>query len=326
MRAIVITEPGGPEVLQPASVPDPIPGPHEVLVEVRAAGINHSDLSQRAGSYPAPPHESQDILGLEIAGTVLTPGSDVQGWSAGDRVFALIGSGGYAERVKVHEDMLIPIPDNFSFEEAAAVPEVYYTAYDALFNQAGLIASQSVLIHAVGSGVGTAALQLAHDLGATTYGTAGSNEKLARARELGLDVGTNYNSEDFAEVIKARTEGRGVNVILDLVGASYWERNLQSLAVLGHMVLIGTVGGNEIATRTSALMGKRLRIFGTVLRPRPLEEKILLTKQFKAQILPRLADGRLKPIVDKVYPLNQASEAHAYLNTHANFGKVILTV
>lgn len=325
MRAIVITQHGGPEVLQPANVPDPIPGPHEVLVEIRAAGMNHSDLSQRGGSYPAPPNESQDILGLEMAGTVVATGPGVQGYGPGDRVFALLGSGGYAERVKVNEEMLIPMPENLSFEEAAAVPEVFYTAYDALFNQAGLLANQSVLIHAAGSGVGTAAVQLAHNLGATTYGTAGSDEKLARAKELGLDFGINYHNEDFAEAIKAKTEGRGVNVILDLVGASYWERNLQSLSVLGHMVLIGTVGGTEVNVRTGALMGKRLRIFGTVLRSRPLEEKILLTKQFKAQILPLLADGRLRPIVDKVFPLEKAPEAHAYLDSHVNFGKVILT-
>ncbi len=326
MRAVVISKPGGPEVLQLVGKPDPIPGPQQALIDVRAIGVNRGDLAQRQGTYPAAPGELADVPGLEVAGTVRAVGSGAESFRPGDRVFALLAGGGYAERAVVHEQMLLPIPDNLDFVQAAALPEVFYTAYDALFNQAGLMANQSVLIHAVGSGVGTAALQLARQLGATTYGTAGSDEKLVKAKELGLDTGINYRREDFQKVIQTKTGGQGVNVILDLVGASYWEQNLHSLSTLGRMVLIGVVSGVDVQLKLSQIMSKRLRIFGTVLRSRPLEEKIILTLQFKTQVLPLLTGGQVKPVVDRVFSLERVAEAHAYMEANLNFGKVVLTL
>ncbi|HXG36947.1 MAG TPA: NAD(P)H-quinone oxidoreductase [Dehalococcoidia bacterium] len=326
MRAVVVTQPGGPEVLKLTEMDDPQPGPGEVVVDVKAAGVNRADAVQRRGNYPLPPGIRADILGLEAAGVVSACGEGVQDWAPGDRVFALLSGEGYAEKVCVPAGMLLPIPTNLDFVEAAGIAEVYYTAFDALFNQAALQPGESVLVHAVGSGVGTAAVQLAHNIGARTFGTAGSAEKLEKARSLGLDVGVYYREVDFLEVVMAETKSKGVDVILDLVGASYWERNLKALAMLGRMVLIGTVGGTEVTTRTSDIMRKRLRIFGTLLRGRPLEEKLTLTRQFREQVLPLLASGDLRAVIDRSFPLEQAAEAHRYLEENRNFGKIVLTV
>ncbi|MEE8369851.1 MAG: NAD(P)H-quinone oxidoreductase, partial [Dehalococcoidia bacterium] len=301
MRAVLITEPGDPEVLQVANVEELRPGPDDVLVEVRATALNRADLIQRRGHYPAPAGVRADVPGLEMAGVVVVVGERVAGLGVGDRVFGLLGGGGYAEKVVTPAGMVMTIPESLSFVEAAAVPEVFFTAYDALFNQGGLVMGEAALIHATGSGVGTAALQLARHAGATTFGTAGSPEKLVRAAEIGLEYGINYRSEDFLAVTRERTGGRGVDVILDLVGAPYWERNLAAMAVLGRLILVGAMGGSDVSFRMSDLMGKRLRVFGTALRVRRLEEKMALTRQIEKHVLPLLATGRLKPVVDRVY-------------------------
>ena len=326
MRAAVITEPGGPGVLQVQEIEDPVAGLDEVLVDVKATALNRADLMQRQGRYPATPGIRADVLGLEFSGVVTEAGERVTGVTSGDRVFGLLGGGGYASRVATHHLMTIPIPSNLDFVQAAAIPEVFFTAYDALFNHCELTMGESVLIHAVGSGVGTAALQLAHQAGAYVFGTAGSAEKLAKAAELGLDVGIKYKEQDFAQVVRERTDGKGVNVVLDMVGGPYWERNLASLAIQGRMVLVGSMAGDKVETNLGLLMPKRLRVHGTVLRPRPLEEKIAVTHQFKRHVLPLIADGRIQAVVDRTFPLERASDAHEYMETNANFGKIILTI
>jgi putative PIG3 family NAD(P)H quinone oxidoreductase len=325
MRAAVITQPGGPGVFRVQELEDPVAGPDEVLVEVKASALNRADLLQREGRYPAPPGVRKDVPGLEFAGVVIEAGERVTGVAPGDRICGLVGGGGYADRVVTHHLMAIPIPPGMDFVQAAALPEVFFTAHDALFNHCELEMGESVLVHAVGSGVGTAALQLAHRAGARVFGTAGSAEKLAKAAELGLDVGINYREEDFAQVVRERTEGAGVNVVLDMVGGPYWERNLASLAVKGRMVLVGLMGGDKVEASLGLLMPKRLRVHGTALRPRPLEEKIALTHQFKRHVLPLIADGRIRPVVDRAFPLEKVSEAHEYMESNANFGKIILT-
>ena len=326
MRAAVVTEPGGPEVLKISELEDPVPGPEEVLVAVHASALNRADLIQRQGRYNAPPGIRQDVPGLEMAGVVEAAGERVEAWRPGDRVMALLGGGGYASRAIAHERQLMAVPEGLSCEQAAGIPEVFLTAFDALFGHCELAAGESVLIHAVGSGVGTAATQLAALSGCPSYGTTSSDEKLASAAELGLDVGINYQREDFAEVIAERTGGRGVDVILDVVGAPYWDRNIASLAVRGRLVLVGTMGGGSLETNIGALMPKRLRVSGTVLRARPLEEKLTLTQQFARRYLHHFGSGALRPVIDRVFPLEEAAEAHRYMESNANFGKIVLRV
>ncbi len=257
---------------------------------------------------------------------VIGAGDRVTGVSEGDKVFGLLGGGGYADRVATHHLMAIPMPDSLDFVQAAAIPEVFFTAYDALFNHCDLKMGESVLIHAVGSGVGTAALQLAHHAGAYVFGTAGSAEKLAKASDLGLDVGINYHEQDFAQVIVERTKGEGVNVVLDMIGEPYWERNLASLSLKGRLVLVGLMGGAKVSTNLGLLMPKRLRVQGTTLRARPLEEKIAVTQQFKKHVLPLIEAGRIRAIVDRKFPLEKVTEAHEYMESNANFGKIVLTM
>ena len=326
MRAVVITEPGGPEVLKVQEVPDPLPGADDVLVDVKASALNRADTLQRQGGYPAPPGIPSDIMGLEFSGVVLETGKNVTDLAEGDRVFGLLGGGGYASQVVTHSRMAMRIPDNLDFEQAAAVPEVFFTAYDALFNHCELAMGESVLIHAAGSGVGTAAVQMAHHAGAFVFGTAGSEDKLGRAAELGMDVGINYREQDFSEVVRQHTGGAGVDALLDVIGADYWARNLASLALRGRLVLVGSMGGSGLQADLRAVMFKRLRIHGTVLRSRPIEEKIAVTNQFKRHVLPLIASGAIKPVVDRVFPLHEADEAHRYMESNANFGKIILSM
>ncbi|MCI0789815.1 MAG: NAD(P)H-quinone oxidoreductase [Chloroflexi bacterium] len=307
-------------------VDDPVPGPEDVLVDVKASALNRADLLQREGSYPAPPGSPADIPGLEFAGVVLEAGERVIGMSKGDRVFGLLGGGGYASRTVTHHRMAVPIPDGWDFIQAAATPEVYFTAYDALFNRGNLQMGEKVLVHAAGSGVGTAAVQLAHHAGAFVFGTAGSAEKLAGAAKLGMDVGINYHDEDFAAVVKEHTGGTGVDVLIDFIGAPYWDQNIASMAVLGRLVEVGLMGGSRVEVDLGRLMGKRLQVTGTGLRGRSLEEKLALTAQFKRHVLPHLASGSMKPIIDRTFPLEEVAEAHRYMETNANFGKIVLTI
>ncbi|MDA1061944.1 MAG: NAD(P)H-quinone oxidoreductase [Chloroflexi bacterium] len=326
MRAAVITEPGDPDVFALQELPDPEPGPEDVLVAVHATALNRADLMQRRGGYPAPPGIRQDVPGLEMSGVVERVGERVTQWSPGDRVMALLGGGGYASLVTVPERQLMAVPDQLDLEQAAAIPEVFLTAFDALFQHCELVPGEHVLIHAAGSGVGTAAIQLAAIAGCRTIGTAGSDDKLARAAGLGLHVGVNYHAADFAEVVAKETGGRGVDVILDVIGAPYWDRNIASLAVRGRMVLVGTMGGGKLETNIGALMGKRLRVHGTVLRARPSEEKAALTQTFARRYLHHFAARRLIPVIDRVFPLAEVADAHRHMESNANFGKIVLRV
>jgi putative PIG3 family NAD(P)H quinone oxidoreductase len=326
MRAAVASEPGGPEVFSIEQVPDPEPGPDEVLVAVGATALNRADLMQRMGRYPGPPGTRDDIPGLEMAGTVEAVGARVTSSQPGDRVMALLGGGGYASKVVVHERMLMPVPEALTFEQAASLPEVFLTAYDAMILQCELRAGESFLVHAAGSGVGTAAIQLAAAQSCRVFGTAGSADKLEQAAALGLDVGINYHDQDFAEVVRDETGGSGVNVILDLVGGPYWDQNLAALAMRGRMVIVGTMGGPRVEANLGALMGKRLRVHGTVLRARPLEEKATLVQSFVRRVLPLIASGAILPVVDRVFALEEVADAHRYMETNANFGKIVLRV
>lgn len=325
MKAVVITRPGGPEVLEYREVPDPVAGPEDLLVRVRATALNRADLLQRMGGYPQPgPKPAFEIPGLEYAGEVIAVGERVEGFAVGDRVMGLLAGGGYAELVATHYRLAVKVPDILSWEEAGATPEVFVTAHDALL-QCGLAAGERVLIHAAGSGVGVAATQIAKVMGASLVaGTAGSAEKLARAAELGLDLGINYREQDFAEEVLRATEGKGVDVILDVIGAEYWERNLRALAVKGRMVVVGLMGGTGASTNLGVLLQKRLQVRGTTLRARPMEEKAAATRAFEKSVLPHIASGRVKVVIDRVYALRDAAEAHAYMATNANFGKIVL--
>ena len=326
MRAAVITEPGGPDVLKVMEIDDPVPGPEDILVDVKASALNRADMLQRQGAYPAPFGSPSEIPGLEFSGVVLEVGDRVDSLKEGDNVFGLLGGGGYASRTITHHRMAVKIPAGWDFVQAAATPEVYLTAYDALFNRGNLQMGENVLIHAAGSGVGTAAVQLAHQAGAFVFGTAGSAEKLAGATDLGMNVGINYREQDFAEVIKAVTSGAGVDVLIDFIGAPYWDKNIASLAVLGRLVEVGLMGGTKMEVDLRPLMAKRLQVCGTGLRGRTLGEKLEVTSQFRRHVLPHLASGSMKPIVDRTFPLEEVAEAHKYMETNANFGKIVLTI
>jgi putative PIG3 family NAD(P)H quinone oxidoreductase len=328
MRAIVITRPGGPEVLELLDVPTPEPGPGQARVRIRATAVNRADLIQRMGSYPAPADAPQDIPGLEIAGEVDAIGSGVTDVKPGDRVFAVVGGGGYAEHVVVHARTLAPVPDGLSFEDAAAIPEAYLTAYDAMVLQGGLTAGESVLIHAAGSGVGTAAVQIARAIGARPIGTARSEDKLGKAKELGLAAGfvPEGNPPKFADRVRAATGGKGVDVVLELVGGAYVPESLDALAPKGRLVLVGLMAGARADVDLGAVLRKRLRVFGTVLRARPLEEKIAAAQVLARNLAPLVAEGKLRPIVDRVLPLAEAPAAHALMAKNETFGKIVLRV
>ncbi len=326
MKAVVISQAGPPSVLRVEEVEEPGLGPTRVKVAVKATALNRADLLQRLGRYPAPKGVNPRIPGLEFAGVAEEIGPEVSDVKVGDRVMGILGGGGYAAKVTADERMLLPIPQALSFEEAAAVPEAFATAYDALFPQLNLQIGERLLVHAVASGVGLAALQLAKVAGCTVFGTAGSEEKLERAREFGLDFGVNYRKADFAEIVSHNTGSQGVDAILDLVGAQYWEKNLSVLARRGRLILVGLVSGMKAETNLSLILNKRLTIIGTVLRARPLEEKIALTQSLRRHVLPLLEARRLRPVIDRVFELEQAAESHAYMESNANMGKIVLRV
>ncbi|MFQ5710122.1 MAG: NAD(P)H-quinone oxidoreductase [bacterium] len=326
MKAIVITKAGDPNVLQLQDVEEPTPSDHEILVQVKATALNRADLLQRRGYYPPPPGFREDIPGLEFAGQVEAVGQKVGVFQRGDRVMGLLAGEGYAEKVVTHEKMAMPIPLNLSYEEAASIPEAFITAFDALICQLDLKLGERLLVHAVGSGVGIAALQLAKVTGATVFGTAGSAEKIEQAQSLGLDVGINYKARDFQEVVTAVTHGKGVHAILDLVGAAYWDSNLACLAPTGRMILVGLVSGTSVNANLGTILRKRLRVFGTVLRSRPLEEKIAVTQAFQRHVLPLFETGKIKPVIDRIFALQEAKSAHQYMEANKNFGKIVLKI
>lgn len=326
MKAIVITEPGDPGVLQLQEIEEPEVSADQVLVRIRATALNRADLLQRRGLYRPAGSQRGDIAGLEFAGEVESVGQRVGKWQAGDRVMGILAGHGHAEKAAVPEGMLLSIPDHLSFEEAASIPETFMTAYDAIFPQLGLRMGETLLVHAVGSGVGISALQLAKVAGCKVFGTAGSREKLSRAEELGLDCGINYKEQDFEEVVLAETGDRGVDAILDMVGAPYWEKNMKSLVPTGRMIVVGFMGGANAEVNLGTILSKRLRIFGTALGPRSLEDKVILTRDFGKNVLPFFSSGQLKPIIDRTFPLEEAGQAHAYMEANKNFGKIVLKV
>lgn len=325
MWAITFEEPGPPEVLRWTEVAVPEARRGELLVRVRATAVNRADVLQRRGLYPPPPGVRPDIPGLEFAGVVENVGEGVSRFREGDRVMGLLPGEGYAERARTPEALALPVPENLSWEEAAAVPEVFFTAFDAL-SQLDARAGEKLLVHAVAGGVGSAALQLAKNAGLTVFGTAGSDRKLRFAAGLGLDLGINRRSADFEAEILRRTDGRGVDAVIDFVGADYWPANLNCLAVRGRMMLVGLLGGSHVETDLGILLRKRLRIIGTVLRSRSIEEKAELTRQFERRVLPLLRSGAVGPVVDRVLPLNEAAKAHRLMESNKNAGKIVLKV
>jgi NADPH:quinone reductase len=329
MKAVVITQPGGPEVLEIREVSDPsLPANDQVMVRVRASALNRADILQRKGRYPAPPGFPPDIPGLEFAGEVVEIGSEVTSWRSGDRVFGISGGGAQAEYLTTPANHLTAIPPNLDWPNAAAVPEVFITAHDALFTQAALQPGENVLIHAAGSGVGTAAIQLTAACGAKAFGTTRSSEKLQRANELGLSGGVVIEDDPLVlvDAIKQLTEGRGVNVILDLVGAGYLETNLKCLAPKGRVMLVGTTSGNQATLNFGLMLSKRLTLHGTVLRGRSDEEKAAATTAFARDVVPLLANGTVKPVIDRIYKLSEIREAHRRMESNENFGKIVVLI
>ena len=329
MKAITITSFGGVEGLEVRDVADaPSATLDRVRVRVRSAGLNRADILQRLGRYPAPPGYPQDIPGIEFAGEVEAVGEEVRSWKIGDRVFGIIGGGGQAEFVTVPENHLARVPDNLDWTEAAAIPEVFMTAHDALFTQCGLTTGDHVLIHAAGSGVGTAAIQLVKTAGGFAFGTSRTADKLERATEFGLSASVVVKGEPvkFAEAAKDWTGGAGVQIVLDLVGAAYLEANLKSLATRGRLIFVGTTSGSKAEIDYAIVMSKRLRIMGTSLRTRSPEEKATATRLFAEQVVPLLATGAVRPVIDKVFKMEQVREAHQRIESNESFGKVVLMI
>ncbi|HYI61571.1 MAG TPA: NAD(P)H-quinone oxidoreductase [Acidimicrobiales bacterium] len=327
MRAVVIESYGDPDVLTVAEVPDPEPGPDEVLVAVRATALNRADLLQRRGLYPEPgPGRAHEIPGMELAGKVAALGDRATEWRVGDEVMGIVSGGSYAEMIAVHQRQLLPIPPEVGLADAAAVPEVWITAWDALVVQGGLTAGRTALVHAGASGVGSAALQLCRALGARVVTTA-STAKVEPCRALGADVVVDYtNGEDFVEAAWEATGGAGVDVVLDVVGGDYLAGNIRALRTGGTIVQVGVMGGGKATFDLGALLPKRARLVGTVLRARPVEEKIALTQRFGREVLPLFERGQVRPVVDSRYPLAAAAEAHRHMEANANVGKILLDV
>jgi putative PIG3 family NAD(P)H quinone oxidoreductase len=329
MKAVTIVSHGDVEGLEVNEVPTPpSPTADRVRVRVRAAALNRADLLQRMGRYPAPPDFPQNIPGLEFAGEVDEIGPEVRAWKRGQRVFGLTAGGAQAEFVVVPENQLVEIPARLDWLEAAAVPEAFITAHDALFTQAKLQMGESVLVHAAGSGVGTAAIQLARAAGARVYGSSRTADKLERAKSYGLDdsVVVGVNTDVLGEAVRSWTSGKGVDVVLDLVGAGYLEANLKALAPKGRMMLVGTTSGSKAMLDFGIVMSKRLSLTGTVLRARSAEEKATATRLFAAHVVPLLADGTLRPVIDRAYKLEEIREAHLRLESNENFGKVVMLI
>ena len=328
MIAIVITRPGPPDSLALRELPDPVPGPGELLVRVRATAVNRADLLQRRGLYPAPPGSPAEIPGLEFAGEVLGGDPAETSLAPGDRVMGILGGGGYAECVAVPAGQCLPVPPALSFSDAAAIPEAFLTAFDALVLQAGLAPGEVVLVSAAASGVGTAAAQVAREVGAFAIGTLRTAAKRSRVEQLDLGFRAllDAGAPDLAAQVAAAAGGRGVDVVLDLVGAASWPLALDALAPRGRIVAVGTMSGARVELDLGALMRRRATLIGTVLRSRPSDEKVALTRAFAERMLPALAAGRLRPVVDRVLPLAEAAAAHALLERNDTLGKVVLSV
>jgi putative PIG3 family NAD(P)H quinone oxidoreductase len=324
MRAVTVTEPGGPEVLTVTELPDPEPGPGEILLDVAATAINRADLLQRQGFYPPPPGAS-GVIGLECSGTVAALGEGVTGWDIGTPVCALLAGGGYASRVAVPAGQVMPMPDGVDLVTAAALPEVACTVWSNVFMIARLQPGDVFLVHGGAGGIGTMAIQLTTALGARVFATAGSAEKLDLCRSLGAEVAISYKDEDFVEVVRAHTNGRGADVVLDNMGAKYLERNVSVLADEGRLVVIGLQGGAKAELDLGQLLRKRGAVIATALRSRPVDGKAAICASVVEHVWPLVADGRVKPIVHEVLPLDQAAEAHRIVEDGSHSGKVLMT-
>jgi NADPH2:quinone reductase len=330
MRAVVITSYGGVEGIGVQEVDTPLaPTADRVRVRVHAAGLNRADILQRRGHYPAPPAYPPNIPGMEFAGEVESIGDAARAWKVGDRVFGITGGGAQAEFVVVPESNLARIPTELDWVEAGAMPEVFITAHDALFTRAGLHMGERVLIHAAASGVGTAAIQVAHAAGATVYGTSRTADKLQRIHELnlGLDqsVAVGGQPANFVEAVQKWTNGTGVDVILDLVGGDYFGANLEALASQGRLICVGTMAGPKSEIDLGLLLRKRVTIIGTMLRGRSIEEKAEATRLFASSVLPLVSRGAIRPVIDRVYPVDEIRDAHERMESNASFGKIVLT-
>jgi len=324
MKAIVITRPGGPEVLRLEQRPKPEPGIGQIRVRVRASALNRADIMQREGNYPVPAGSPADISGMEYAGEIDALGHASTLWKVGDRVMGIVGGGGHAEYLCVHEREAMPAPSTLSWEQAAAIPEAFLTAYDALFRRIGLRAGETVLIHTVASGVGTAALQLALVVGAKPVGTSRSAGKLEKAKELGLEIGVDASGEDWVAQVEKSIGVDRVHAILDLVVATYLEANLRLLAPLGRIVVVGLTAGAQGQLNMGVLLRKRLTMVGTVLRARAIEEKIALAREFSERIIPFFESGRLRPVIDRVFSFADIRAAHEMMESNQTFGKIVL--
>jgi putative PIG3 family NAD(P)H quinone oxidoreductase len=326
VRAVVVTSPGGPEVLRWAEVPDPAPpGPGEVLLDVVATAVNRADLLQRQGHYPPPPG-APEHPGLECSGRVATVGPDVEGWAVGDPVVALLTGGGYAEQVVVPAGQLLPAPAGVGLVEAAALPEVACTVWSNVFMLAALQPTETLLVHGGASGIGTMAVQLAHALGARVAVTAGSPAKLARCRALGADIAIDYRAEDFVAALLGATDGHGADVVLDNMGAAYLDRNVRALATNGRLVVIGLQGGTRGELDLGRLLAKRAAVLATTLRARPAAEKAAIVVSVREHVWPLVEDGAVVPVVDRVLPIAQVAEAHGVVERSEHVGKVVLAV
>jgi putative PIG3 family NAD(P)H quinone oxidoreductase len=325
MHAITIPSHGGPEVLTWAEVPDPEPGPSEVLIDVVATAVNRADLLQRQGVYPPPPG-APPYPGLECSGRIVALGPGAEGWKVGDEVCALLTGGGYAEKVAVPGGQVLPKPEGLDLADAAALPEVVCTVWSNVFMLADLNPGETLLVHGGGSGIGTMAIQLAKANDAKVVVTAGSAEKLERCRDLGADVGINYRDEDFVERVAQETEGRGADVILDVMGAKYLPRNIEALAVDGRLVVIGLQGGSKGELDLGTLLRKRAMVMATSLRPRPLDEKATIVASVREHVWPLVESGEVRPVVDRRLPVSDAAEAHRVVEASQHVGKVLLLV
>lgn len=323
MRAVVLREHGGPEVLVITESADPVPGPEEVLVRVHATALNRADLLQRMGMYPNPFPADDEIPGLEFAGEVVSCGPRVLMWRPGDRVMGIVSGGAYAEKLVIHERQAMEVPAGMTWTDAAAIPEVFITAWDALVVQGGLTSGRWAMVHAGASGVGTAAIQICRAIGARVIVTCSAG-KVQACRSLGADVVVDYGSQDFVEAAREATGGAGVDVVLDVIGGEYVEKNVAALAVKGRIIQVGVMAGKPLPFNIGLLLGKRATITGTVLRARPTEEKIAISRRFAAEMLPLFSTGALRPVVDSVYAFADVAEAQQRMASNANTGKIVL--
>jgi len=323
MRAVVVTEPGGPEVLEWLEVPDPEPGPGDVLISVAAAGLNRADLLQRKGLYPPPPG-APPYPGMECSGRIEAVGAEVTGWQPGDEVCALMAGGGYAEKVAVPAGQVLPIPGTLGIVDAAALPEAACTVYSNVFQVGGLTPGETLLVHGGASGIGTVAIQLARAYGARVICTAGTAEKLARCRALGADVAISYRNTDFVEVVRDVTGGSGADLILDIMGASYLERNLAALATGGRLVVIGRQGGSRAQIDLGVLQGKQASLHATTLRARPAQEKAAVVAAVRDHVWPLISAGEVAAVIDRELPMSQAAQAHRVMAASEHIGKILL--